>query len=128
MRKLIAAACVLGMLLTVAGGAAWAADWTNIGERILSYRTDTETITVKSDAEWKQVKIQVKSNPMDLVKMTVTFKDGTTFESPLNKFLSAGSSTKAIDLPAAKAITKVEVTYRKGSAERLATICLLAAS
>jgi hypothetical protein len=128
MRKFIASACVLGVLLTIASGVAAAGDWTKIGERILSYRTDTEAITVKSDEAWKQLKIQVKSNPMDLLKMTVTFKDGTTFESQLNAFIAAGSSTKPIDLPAAKGIAKVEVTFRKGSVEKLATLCVLATS
>jgi hypothetical protein len=128
MRKTIATACVLGLFLTVASGAAFAAEWTQLGQRILDYRTNPQTFNVKSDATWKQLKIEVKSSPIDVVKVTVTFKDGTTFEASPNAYVAAGKSTKVIDLPEAKAIAKVDLTYRNGSNEKLATVCLLATS
>jgi hypothetical protein len=126
MRKTIATACVLGLFLTVASGAAFAAEWTQLGQKIVDYRTNPLTIAVKSDAAWKQLRLEVKSYPIDLLKVTVTFKDGTTFEATPNAYVAAGKSTKVIDLPEAKPIAKIDLTYHNGSNEKLPIVCVLA--
>lgn len=120
---------VVGLSVALASTFALAGDWALLGEKILNYRSPEETLAVKDSGAFKSIKLQVKGSPLELKAAVVTFKDGTTFETSLNTFLAPGASTKPIDLPAAKVIEKVTVTYKKpGSTEKLATIRLLATS
>lgn len=120
---------VVGLSVALASTFALAGDWALLGEKILNYRSPEETMAVKDTGAFKSLKLQVKGSALEIKAAVVTFKDGTTFETTLNAFVAPGGSTKPIDLPAAKVIEKVTLTYKKpGSTEKLATIRLFAAS
>lgn len=127
MKKLCTWVLTVGICMTALAGSAVAADWTPLGDRILNYRSDQGDIAVKNDGAFRQIKFQVFKNAVEIKNVTVTFKDGSTFDAAVDAYVAPGKSTKEIDLPGAKAIDKVSFTFRKpGSAEYLATVRLLA--
>lgn len=125
MRKLCAWTLAVGICLAFSGNLALAGDWTPLGERILNYRTNEEAIAVKNDDSYKQIKLQVKNAPLEIMTVKVLFKDGTSFDATLDKYVGPGGFTKEIELPAAKSIEKVTFTYKKVSGgAQLATVRL----
>lgn len=95
---------------------AMAADWQALGERIVDFRTNPETVVAKvSEATFAKIKIEVKQTNIEIQNVKVVFDDGQSFDVALNKYMGAGSS-RVIDLPTAKAIQKVEFSYRPASA------------
>ena len=94
---------------------AMAADWQALGERIVDFRTNPETVVAKvSEAAFAKIKIEVKQTNIEIQNVKVVFDDGQSFDVALNKYMGAGSS-RVIDLPTAKAIQKVEFSYRPAS-------------
>ena len=94
---------------------AMAADWQALGERIVDFRTNPETVVAKvSEATFAKIKIEVKQTNIEIQNVKVVFDDGQSFDVALNKYMGAGSS-RVIDLPTAKAIQKVEFSYRPAS-------------
>jgi hypothetical protein len=108
------------MCLVVVGLAAsiipaMAADWQALGERIVDFRTNPETVVAKTgEGTFSKIKIEVKQTNMEIQNVKVVFDDGQSFDAALNKYMGAGSS-RVIDLPSAKVIQKVEITYRPAS-------------
>lgn len=94
---------------------AMAADWQALGERIVDFRTNPETVVAKdSEATFAKIKIEVKQTNIEIQNVKVVFDDGQSFDVALNKYMGAGSS-RVIDLPTAKAIQKVEFSYHPAS-------------
>ena len=95
---------------------ALAAGWQALGERIVDFRTNPETVVAKAGAStFAKIKIEVKQTNLEIQNVKVFFDDGQSFDVALNKYMGAGSS-RVIDLPTAKAIQKVEFSYRPASA------------
>ncbi len=95
---------------------AMASGWQALGERIVDFRTNPETVVAKAnDAAFTKIKIEVKQTNLEIRNVKVVFDDGQSFDVALNKYIGAGSS-RVIDLPGAKAIQKVEFSYRPASA------------
>ena len=116
----------MGLCLAFSGTLAAAADWTPLGERILNYRNTEEYIAVKAEGSYKQIKLQVKNAPLEIMTVKIAFKDGTSFDATLDKYIGPGGFTKEIELPAAKSIEKVTFTYKKVSgSSQLATVRLM---
>ena len=105
---------------------AMAAGWQALGERIVDFRTNPETVVTKAgQGTFAKIKIEVKETNIEIQNVKVVFDDGQSFDVALNKYMGAGSS-RVIDLPTAKAIQKVEFSYRPASAgSKLAVVRLL---
>jgi ribosomal protein S4E len=95
---------------------AMAAEWQALGERIVDFRTNPETVVAKvSEATFSKIKIEVKQTNIEIQNLKVVFDDGQSFDVALNKYMGAGSS-RIVDLPTAKVIQRVEFSYRPASA------------
>ena len=105
---------------------AMAADWQALGERIVDFRTNPETVVAKAgDGTFAKIKIEVKQTNMEIRNVKIVFGDGQSFDVALDKYMGAGSS-RVIDLPAAKMIQKVEFSYRPASSgDRVALVRIL---
>jgi hypothetical protein len=126
MKKFCTLALTVGLCLAFSGTLAAAADWTPLGERILNYRNSEEYIAVKAEGSYKQVKLQVKNAPLEIMSVTIAFTDGTSFDATLGKYIGPGGFTQEIELPAAKPIQRVTFTYKKVSGtSQLATVRLM---
>ena len=113
MRRLYALAVVVGLGLAISGPRAYAGDWTPLGERVVDERALEESIAVRTDGPYKQIKLLVKVNPLKIMNVKVAFRDGTSFDATLDTYVPPGVSTQAIELPAAKPIAKVTFTCKK---------------
>ncbi|MDD5562778.1 MAG: hypothetical protein PHQ91_03615 [Thermoanaerobaculaceae bacterium] len=108
-------ACLVVVGLAASIVPAMAAGWQALGERIVDFRTNPEAVVAKAtDGTFSKVKIEVSQTNMEIQNVKVVFDDGQSFDVALNKYMGAGSS-RVIDLPSAKAIQKVEFTYRPAS-------------
>ncbi|HVN76392.1 MAG TPA: hypothetical protein VMT19_08755 [Thermoanaerobaculaceae bacterium] len=105
-----------------------AADWRTLGERTLDFRTNPVTIDAVAGAgAVSKLKIEVKQSNLEIGNVKVTFTDGQTFNMDLNKYIGAGGS-RVIDLPGAKEVQKVELSYQKYSTaetQRIGVVKLL---
>ncbi|HQT94865.1 MAG: hypothetical protein B7Z61_03075 [Acidobacteria bacterium 37-71-11] len=119
-------ACLVVVGLAASIAPAMAAGWQALGERIVDFRTNPETVVAKTgEGTFGKIKIEVKQTNIEIQNVKVVFDDGQSFDVALNKYMGAGSS-RVIDLPTAKAIQKVEFSYRPASAgSKLAIVRLL---
>ena len=101
------------ILSAFSGTLASAGGWTPLGERVVGERTVEESIAVASGGSYKQIKLQVKVNPLKIGTVKVTFKDGTSFDTTLDGYVMPPGFTKVIELPEAKSIGKVTFTYKR---------------
>ena len=117
MRLVQRLACFVVVGSVAAGAPAFAAAWQPLGERIIDYRTNPETIsTPDSKDPITKIKIAVRQDDLEIHNVTVVFGDGKTFDVALNKYIGHGQS-RVIDLPSAETIQKVQFTYSKASTE-----------
>lgn len=113
MKRMCVLAVVVGLGLAIAGTSAHAGDWTPLGERVVDERALEESIAVRTEDPYRQVKLLVKVNPLKIMNVKVAFRDGTSFDATLDTYVPAGVSTQAIELPAAKPIAKVTFTCKR---------------
>jgi len=108
---------LVGVCMVVAAATVTGEDWQRLGQRIVNYKTNPEVITVVGDpGAFAKLSLQVRESSLEIVNVKVYVADGQTFDVTLNKYLSPGRETRAIDIPGGpKAIQKVEFTYKKGS-------------
>jgi hypothetical protein len=118
--------CLVAVGLMVSIIPAMAGDWQALGERIVDFRTNPETVVAKSgEGTFGKIKIEVKQTNMEILNVKVVFDDGQSFDVALNKYMGAGSSC-VIDLPSAKVIQKVVITYNAASSgSKLAVVRIL---
>ncbi len=116
MRLATRVVCLVVVGLAASIVPAMAAEWKALGERIVDFRTNPETVVAKvGEAAFSKIKIEVKQTNIEIQNVKVIFDDGQSFDAALNKYMGAGSS-RVIDLPTAKAIRRVEFSYRPASA------------
>jgi len=120
-----------GLCVVASAGVAGAADWQQLGQQYVDYRTSPVVIQVRPDAPpVSQVKLQVKDSAIAITGVKVVLAGGESFDVTLNAWVAAGRETRVIDVPGGpKAVQKVELSYRSGSSDsKLALLKLVGAS
>ena len=104
---------VVSAALLLLSGSAQASDWTLLGEHAVELRATSVSITTNAGTgSWSKLKLDVTQNPLQIRTVKVTFSDGQIFNLDLGEYVGAGRS-RVIDLPAAKEVRKVDLTYSK---------------
>ena len=89
-----------------------AADWTPLGEQMLVAYDGSATIPVAEGAgAFSKLKLDVPQRVLQIGTVKVTFADGQALTVDVNEYVGARRS-HVIDLPSAKAVKKIEFTYK----------------
>jgi len=105
--------CLVALAVLLLGAAAYAADWTALGEKSVDFKAKSVAVDVAAGAgSFAKLKIDVTGNVLKVATVKVTFTDGQTFDAAVNAFAGSGNSPE-IDLASAKEIKKVEIGYQK---------------
>lgn len=120
---------VVGLVLVGAAASARAEGWQQLGQAIVDFRANPETIKAVGNAgPTAKLKLQAKDASIEILDVKVYLTDGQTFDVTLKKYLRPGGETKEIDIAGGpKEVQKVEFNYAKGSdSSRMPTVQLLA--
>ena len=120
-----------GLCVVASAGVAGAADWQQLGQQYVDYRTSPVVIQVKPEAPpVSQLKLQVRDSAVEISSVKVVLSSGESFDVTLKVWVAPGRETRAIDVPGGpKAVQKVEFSYHSGSSDsKLALVKLLGAS
>lgn len=87
--------------------------WEKLGQRKVDYKVDRDEILVTArEGRFTALKLTVKKGGINMHRMVVHFADGSKKEVELKENMSAGSSTRVIDLPGnRRIIRKVVFVY-----------------
>jgi hypothetical protein len=87
--------------------------WHKIGEVKASFKTETESIAVIGEDEFKSIKLKVTDAPINIDRITVYYESGEVEDVPVSNELQAGAETRVFDLKyPAKDLKKVTFVYK----------------
>jgi hypothetical protein len=112
MKKYFAWTLVVGLGLVFSASLAYASGWTTLGQQVVDNPDGTVSIVVLDGSPYKLLKLQVKTNKFKIGTVKVAFKDGTSFDATIDRYVVAPGTTRELELPAAKPIEKVTFTYQ----------------
>ena len=131
MRAAIRNVALVGMGLAFVAVSARAGEWRQLGLKVVDYRTDPVVIMTNANAgPASKVKLQVSQEELEIRSVSFTFTGGESATVEMNRYVPAGGSTPAIDVPGgAKTIEKVEIAFAPDTAkEMLPVVAVLGAS
>jgi hypothetical protein len=87
--------------------------WEKLGQRKVNFKVDKDEIIVgRIEGLFTALQIKVNKGPINMHRMVVHFRNGSTKEVELKNNFSAGDESRAIDLPGnVRVITKVVFWY-----------------
>lgn len=112
MKKLLAWTAAMALGLVFSAPLALAGAWTTLGEQVVDSPDGTVSILVPAGNPYKLLKLQVKTNKFKIGTVKVTFKDGTSFDATIDRYVIAPGTTRELELPTANPIAKVTFTYQ----------------
>ncbi len=116
MRPVSRVVCLVAVALLLASVPSWAADWKQLGQKVVDYRTNPAVVEVAAGVgPVAKLKFGVTQANLEIGAVKVTFADGETADLVLNKFIGKGGS-RTLDLPSAKEVKSIEFAYRGISA------------
>ncbi len=103
-----------------AGAAAPAERWEDLGERVVDFGAERDTIPVTArEGRFRRIRLEVTDNGVEVLDLDVRFVDGSKQDVAVREHIAAGGRTRAIDLEgAARAIQHVGITYRTRGARQ----------
>ena len=105
---------MVALCLLAAGYAVAASGWERLGARDVDFKRDHDRIEVgRSEGRFKQLQIRVKSAPIEMSDMVVTFGNDEKFRPNLRYRFAEGSGNRTIDLPGdRRTIKRIDFKYR----------------
>lgn len=88
--------------------------WVKLGKRIVDFRADHDTITVKaSKGTFRAIRLKVERRAVRFGDLKIHFGDGSTKDVSLKSVIQAGQASRTIDFPGGvRVIQKVEFVYK----------------
>ncbi|MBS0502977.1 MAG: hypothetical protein JSS55_04075 [Proteobacteria bacterium] len=117
MRRLLCVSLALATLatpLTAAAAQRWHQGWRVIGFKTVGMGTDRDTIRVRGNERFRQVRLCSYNRPIRLLDFGVRFANGGRQDLQVRNRIAPNSCTRAIDLRGqARNIDQVELTYER---------------
>lgn len=82
-------------------------DWTVLGSKKVNWKVDRDVLLVGPyEGTFKKLKIKVTGGTVHMIRMVVTYGNGTKDEIPLRFVFRRGSTSREIDLRGGKRVIK----------------------
>lgn len=118
--KLVLSLLVLGSALgATVIERAYADDWVMIGQRKVSDRVETDTISLQGHRTYEKLKICVYRNPVSFKDLDVYFENGGHQDVSVARRINAGECTRVIDLKGdERDLDRIVLRYEETSRRR----------
>ncbi|MGB4988131.1 MAG: hypothetical protein WBO10_02765 [Pyrinomonadaceae bacterium] len=119
LKKFIVISSVLVVLM--AGASALSAqNWVNLGSKEVKDRSEQDTWHLgPGKGQFRRLKLTVQKKPVRFYKLEVTYVNGEKENFEIRNLISAGGSTRALDLNGNdRYIAKVDVWYEAATVRR----------
>jgi len=94
-------------------------DWNLLGAREVTDRTENDFIALPGNRDFRQIRLCVLRNPVEIKDLDVHFKNGGRQEVAVRERVGAGNCTRNIDLEGGQRdITRIDMRYEEASAKR----------
>ncbi len=131
MRAAIRNMALMGIGVAFAAVSAHAGEWRQLGVKVVDYRSNPVVIMTNAGAgAASKVKLQVSQQELEIRSVSFTFAGGESATVEMNRYVPAGGSTPAIEVPGgSKTIEKIEVSFAPGTPkEKLPVVAVLGES
>ncbi len=87
--------------------------WEHLGVRPVDFRLDHDAVLAGRQGAFRVVRFDVEGGNLEMFNIQITFGNGETFSPATRLFFSAGTMSRAIDLPGeARIIRRIDFFYR----------------
>ena len=119
MKFLIVPALIFGFVCSVN---AYAGQWSQISEKTVSYKTETDTVTPKkTEKQVSHIKMKCIQGTVNLHKIVLIMADGSKKEVDNLGILTKGLSSRSISVPKGE-LKSIELTYDSVGSQTLGVV------
>jgi hypothetical protein len=96
-----------------------AAEWTLVGQLVVSDRAETDTVELPGDRRYDRIRLCVARNPVHFIDADVQFENGGHQDVPLASRIEPRDCTRAVDLEGGERdIERIVLRYEETSRDR----------